>query len=68
MSILTKTSTTEWLKFFLKNHMQILWDNLSFCSKVECIITVCLKLQGHTFCAHTAMERNLRNNGDLKAA
>lgn len=48
--------------------MQILWDNLSFCSKVECIITVCLKLQGHTFCAHTAMERNLRNNGDLKAA
>lgn len=34
----------------------------------ECLIIASyVKLQGHLFSAHTSMDRNLRNNGDLKA-
>lgn len=64
MSILTKTSRTESLK--TRNHRQ-LYNNISLYNREKCIIAACFKLQGHTFCAHTTMERNLSNNGDLKA-
>lgn len=57
----------NWITKKIKNDTQ-LYDNLSLCNRGECIIAACFKSQGHTFCAHTTMERNLSNNGDLKAA